>query len=119
MRRSGLMSGRRGGVQAGVGAKDGLLQLAERPTRIQADVVSHRRPDRAPFSEVLGMVEDPDAVTPLPPPEDVARAVPGSVIHDDDLFFDRDGPDLAQNFLDRACLVVNGHENGQFHGLGE
>jgi hypothetical protein len=81
-----------------------------------ANTPSHRRA----LPEILALQHDPDAVAPVHPGDDLARAIRGPVVDDYQLSFEireigrHDTPD---DLADRPAFVVDRHDDGQLHRL--
>ena len=78
-----------------------------------------RRPQGPALAEVLGVTNHAHAAAAVPGVELLPGAVGRAVVDDDDLLLRAFGGHETEDLVDRARLVVDGHQDGQLHGLGE
>src|ERR1039458_3340308 len=73
---------------------------------------------RRSFAHVIRLQNDADLrMLGLQFREDFARAIPRAVVDADQLDLQRNGEDLLHHLAKRGALVINRHDDGEFHGL--
>jgi hypothetical protein len=71
------------------------------------------------FTDVARLQEDADLrMSGLEGGENFAGGVGGSVVDADELDVERDGEHAGDDLLKSGLLVVDGHDDGEFHGKG-